>query len=504
LEHASDAIFLLDASGTISYVSPSTERLTSRASVALLGKRLVDLIHPEDRDAVRAALESIGNRPRSPAPFRYRVELPETGWRTFSAIGRNLLDEDVVGGIIVNARDVTEQEKAENLFRQSQKMEALGQLVGGIAHDFNNLLTVMTVSSSMLLEDLGADDSRRADVQEICDATERAAALTNQLLVFSRKQVMQPRNIRLNESIEHVQRLLRRLIGDDIELSTALDEDLAAIHADPGQIEQVLINLVVNARDAMPEGGKIRIATSNVELAEQREGRRVGAPAGKYVLLSVSDTGSGMTPEVQEHLFEPFFTTKEQGKGTGLGLSTVHGIVKQSGGDLWVYSEIGQGTTFKVYFPALSSDAAPDPDRTSAQPVKRGRETVLLVEDDAKLILLSARILEGLDYTVMLARNGQEALEIIAAHGDRINVVVTDVVMPVMSGRPLIEKLREIYPELRFLFMSGYTADEVTRRGILEGQSPFLQKPFTPEQLGRKIREVLDQPAHVTSSKLAD
>jgi len=504
LEHASDAILLLDASGRISYVSPSTERITSRDSAALLGKQLVDLIHQEDREAVRAALQSIETRPRSPIPFRYRVELPDAGWRTFSAIGRNLLDEQVVGGIIVNARDVTEQEEAENRFRQSQKMEALGQLVGGIAHDFNNLLTVMTVSSSMLLDDLASDDARRADVEEIRDATERAAALTNQLLVFSRKQVMQPRNISLNELIVDVQRLLRRLIGDDIELSTALEKQLAPIHADPGQIEQVLINLVVNARDAMPDGGTIRVATSNIELAEQSEGRRVGAPAGSYVLLSVSDTGTGMTPEVQERLFEPFFTTKEQGKGTGLGLATVHGIVKQSGGDLWVYSEMGQGTTFNVYFPALSSDATPELERATGQPIRGGHETVLVVEDDAKLILLSARILEALGYTVILARNGQEALDIIAVQGDQIDVVVTDVVMPVMSGRPLVEKLRECAPSLRFLFMSGYTPDEVTRRGILEGQAPFLQKPFTPEQLGRKIREVLDQPAPDADNAAAD
>ena len=382
----------------------------------------------------------------------------------------------------------------EEQLTQSQKMEAVGQLAGGIAHDFNNLLTVITVYSALLLEDMGDDDPKSQDVREIRGAAERASVLTRQLLAFSRKQVIQPRRINLNDVIAGVGRMLPRLLGEDITIETATDPTLSLIHADPGQIEQVLVNLSVNARDAMPDGGRLRISTSNgtFEPEEKQDGSRFDVTSKRCAVLSVSDTGTGMSPEVLRRVFEPFFTTKGMGKGTGLGLSTVYGIVNQSGGEIRVYSEPGEGTTFNIYFPALPTDSTADISPPEQTDVRGGSETILLVEDDPKLILLSERILGRLGYTVLLARNGEEAIETMETHGERVDLVVSDVVMPLLSGGPLAEKLRLSHPSVPVMFMSGYTNDEVTRRGILEGQVPFIQKPFSPDEFARKIREVLD------------
>jgi PAS domain S-box-containing protein len=397
-------------------------------------------------------------------------------------------------------KDITEQveaerrlEVSEEQLRQALKMEAVGQLAGGIAHDFNNLLTVIMSYGSMLMDQIAPGDSNRADVQEIIAAADRAAGLTRQLLAFSRKQVLQPRVVQINTVVGDLKTMLDRLIGEDIELKTDLDPAVAMINADPGQLEQILMNLVVNARDAMPKGGRLTISTSNCNLSAECTAGALGAADGEYVMLAVSDTGTGMTREIQKRLFDPFFTTKEKGRGTGLGLSTVYGIVKQSGGDICVYSEPDHGTCFKVYFPrftGVAEERSPEIHRTD---IPSGSETVLLVEDNANLRSLAVRVLRSCGYDVLVAPGGREALAIAADETKRIEVVITDVVMPEMGGRELVERLVAGRPEIRFLLMSGYTDDDVVRRGVQKGETAFLQKPFTPVQLAAKVREVLDR-----------
>jgi len=398
------------------------------------------------------------------------------------------------GVLVYTVRDLTRQRKLEDQLLQAQKMEAVGQLAGGVAHDFNNLLTVIMSYSSMLLADGAPADANRGDIQAISDAAARAAALTRQLLAFSRKQVLQLQAVDVNAVVTDVEKMLRRLIGEDISLSTHLDPDLALINADPGQLEQVLLNLAVNARDAMPDGGALTLTTDNADLSEEHGDRHMGAAPGKYIMLAVTDTGTGMTREVQQRLFEPFYTTKGAGKGTGLGLATVHGIVKQLGGDVYVYSELGHGTTFKVYFPHLVT--TPDVVVVAAEQreAPRGSETILLAEDDDALRSLAARVLGAFGYNVLVARTGGDALRIVAEHLGPIDLVATDVVMPEMSGSQLVEKVLRARPGIRVLFMSGYTDDEVMRRGVIDGQTAFLQKPFTPDMLAHKVRAVLDLP----------
>jgi signal transduction histidine kinase/ActR/RegA family two-component response regulator len=398
------------------------------------------------------------------------------------------------GVLVYTVRDLTRQRKLEDQLLQAQKMEAVGQLAGGVAHDFNNLLTVIMSYSSMLLADGGPADANRGDIQAISDAAARAAALTRQLLAFSRKQVLQLQAVDVNAVVTDVEKMLRRLIGEDISLSTHLDPHLALINADPGQLEQVILNLAVNARDAMPDGGALTLTTDNADLSDEHGDRHLGAAPGKYIMLAVTDTGTGMTREVQQRLFEPFYTTKGAGKGTGLGLATVHGIVKQLGGDVYVYSELGHGTTFKVYFPHLTT--TPDPVVTAMEQreAPRGSETILLAEDDDALRSLGARVLGAFGYNVLVARTGGDALRIVAEHVGPIDLVATDVVMPEMSGSQLVEKVLKARPGIRVLFMSGYTDDEVMRRGVIDGATAFLQKPFTPDMLAHKVRAVLDLP----------
>jgi signal transduction histidine kinase len=401
-------------------------------------------------------------------------------------------NEGTVMGAVAAFFDTTEKRSLEAQLRQSSKMEAVGQLAGGVAHDFNNLLTVIMSYSAMLLDRLDPVDPIHEDVQEIAAAADRAAGLTRQLLAFSRQQVMQPRVMNVNDVIVDLEKMLRRVIGEDVELLTTLDPDLGDIDADSGQLEQVLMNLVVNARDAMPAGGRLSIGTSNSKLSAETDTGALHPPAGDYVMLAVSDTGTGMTDEVQRRLFDPFFTTKDQGRGTGLGLSTVYGIVKQSGGEIYVYSEIGEGSTFKVYFPRFISSAEKRPNQVEPPQLCHGTETVLLVEDDANLRLLIARVLGACGYTVLAANGGVEALAIADNPAICIDAVITDVVMPGMNGRELVEKLVATRPGMGSLLMSGYTDDDVLRRGVLQGETAFLQKPFTPDQLTKKVRKVLD------------
>ena len=398
----------------------------------------------------------------------------------------------------VLAHDVTERraaqealQRSEEQLRQSQKLEAVGQLAGGVAHDFNNLLTVITGYSDLLLRRLDEGDPTRSKVEEIKKAAERAASLTRQLLAFSRKQVLEPRILDLTETVANMDKMLKRLIGEDIQLATLLDPKLRCVNVDPGQIEQVLLNLCVNARDAMPEGGKLTVETKCVYLDAAYARSHASVRPGWYVMLAVSDTGHGMDAETLERIFEPFFTTKEHGKGTGLGLSTVYGIVKQSGGNIWVYSEVGHGTTFKVYLPVVESQVSSEAEATSPQ-VQRGSETILLVEDEEAVRVLLQDILEVEGYTVLVAPNGHEALHACEQRGGPIHLLLTDVVMPGMSGRELVERLTQRCSAAKVLYMSGYTDDAVVRHGVLDEGVNFLQKPFTPDAVLRKVRETLD------------
>ena len=391
------------------------------------------------------------------------------------------------------AEDVTEQRNLEAQFRQAQRLEAVGRLAGGVAHDFNNILTAITGYSELLLADLAADDRRREDVEEIRTATQRAAALTRQLLAFSRRQVLQVKVLDLNVVVRTLDRMLRRLIGEDVSLEVALSDGLGAVRADPAQMEQIIMNLAVNARDAMPVGGRLTIESANVVLDETYARVHGGAKPGRYVMLAVSDTGVGMDDVTRSHIFEPFFTTKEPSKGTGLGLATVYGIVKQSGGNIWVYSEPGRGATFRLYMPRVDQQPE-DSEQQATLPVAGGHETVLLAEDDASVREVVARALEQMGYRVLRASDGQVALDLARAHSARIALLATDLVMPGMTGRELALALLAERPDLRVIYMSGYADQAVVRHGVLEKGLPYLQKPFSVADLVRKVREVLDAP----------
>jgi two-component system, cell cycle sensor histidine kinase and response regulator CckA len=408
---------------------------------------------------------------------------------------------DVTGKVthyLATQHDTTEQRLLEDQLRQAQKMEAVGRLAGGVAHDFNNMLTVITSYGTLLLEDLGPTDPRREDLNEILKAATGAAGLTRQLLAFSRQQVLEPRVLDLNEVVAASGKMLKRLIGEDVELATVLQPDLGTIRADPGQIEQVIMNLAVNARDAMPDGGRLTIETSNIELGSDYGRQHPPVTPGEYVLMSVSDTGTGMDEATQARLFEPFYTTKAQGRGTGLGLATVYGIVKQSAGFIWVYSEVGHGTTFKIYLPRVFEAVSPPPVAESTE--VRGDETIVVAEDADGVRTVMENVLKRNGYAVLQAHDGTGALELVQAHPEPIHLLITDVIMPGMSGRQLADRLRHLRPELRVLFVSGYTDDAIIRHGMLEPGIAFLQKPFTPQSLTRKVREVLDGPAPALDS----
>ena len=391
------------------------------------------------------------------------------------------------------ASDVTQQRTLEAQFRQAQRLEAVGRLAGGVAHDFNNVLTAITGYAELLLEDLGPEDPKRPDVEEIKAAAARASALTRQLLAFSRKQVLQTRVLDVNEVVRTLEKMLRRLIGEDVRLELALAPSVRAVRADPGQLEQVILNLAVNSRDAMPHGGRLTIESGDVELDEAYARAHPGAAPGRYVMLAVADTGTGMDAEIQAHIFEPFFTTKEQGKGTGLGLATVYGIIKQSGGSVWVYSEPGRGTTFKIYLPRVDEAVAGEPLAQVEPEAVGGKETVLVAEDDPSVRAVVADVLTQKGYRVLRAPDGQAALEMAGSHPGAIDLLVTDIVMPGMTGRELAEALAAARPGVLLLYMSGYTDDAVVRHGVLEAGVPYIQKPFTPSALAAKVRAVLDR-----------
>jgi CheY-like chemotaxis protein len=365
-------------------------------------------------------------------------------------------------------------------------------LAGGIAHDFNNLLTVITGYSSLILQRLPDDDPLRPQLAEVEKAGFRASSLTRQLLAFSRKQVLQPKVFDLGSLVADLSKMLRRLVGENIELNTVLRNGAGRVYADPGQVEQVLMNLVVNARDAMPKGGKLTIEVEDVDLNEEYAGMHIAVKPGQYLMLAVSDTGLGMDSETKKRIFEPFFTTKEVGKGTGLGLSTVYGIVKQSGGNIWVYSEVGKGTTFKIYLPVVESKAESIKVTAKHSELPQGSENILLVEDEAMVRTLARTILEQLGYRVLEATNGEEAVRIFESQREPIHLILTDVVMPLMGGKELADRIGSIKPETRVLYMSGYTDDAIVHHGVLDPGTAFLEKPFSPNSLAHKVREVLE------------
>jgi two-component system, cell cycle sensor histidine kinase and response regulator CckA len=503
LEAALDAIITVDAAGKVVEFNPTAAQLFGYTPAQAVGQELAALIFaPEQTEQFRACLAGCA----SAADGDGRAERVEMLARC--AAGKALTVEVAVtpirsaGQALFTSfiRDISDRKRAEEALvrteeqlRRSQKMEAIGRLAGGIAHDFNNLLTVINGYSEQLVEGLTADDPWHAAADEIFKAGQRATTLTRQLLAFSRKQVLEPRPFDLNRALKEMKKMLRRVIGEDINLVSVMAPDVKPIKADLGQIEQVIMNLVVNARDAMPDGGKLIIETANVTLDESYAQDRAEVQPGDYVLLAVTDTGCGMTEEVKARIFEPFFTTKEFGKGTGLGLATVYGIIKQSGGHLTVYSEPGHGTTFKVYLPVAAEGLIDAPMTVPDVPalVPTGSETVLLVEDEDMLRTFTKQVLQKSGYTVLEARHGAEALDLYMDRLDTINLTVTDVIMPEMNGRQLAEQLLCRQPKMKILYMSGYTDNVISSTGLLEEGKAFIEKPFTPFSLAGKIRELL-------------
>ncbi|MBS1865110.1 MAG: PAS domain S-box protein [Acidobacteria bacterium] len=474
------------------YVSPQIENILGYTQEEWLedSKNWVRYVHVDDQGVVRDAEETCQKGLAFQAEYRVITKDGRLVWVSDSAVVTKDADGNVVmEGIIV---DITERKQLEGQLQQSRRMEAVGRLAGGIAHDFNNLLTIIKGYTELAVQRKEVPAPVRADIEHIEDASERAAGLVRQLLAFSRKQVLQPKNLDLNAVVLGLEKLLRRLIGEDIEMRTVVSAGLGTIKADPAQVEQVLMNLVVNARDAMPSGGRMTVETTNVDLDRTYASEHVSVRPGRYVMLAVSDSGTGMSPETIAHIFEPFFTTKGGTKGTGLGLATVYGIVKQSGGYIWVYSEPEKGSTFKVYFPRVDEEAERSSRTKRDAKAERGSETVLLVEDDDAVRELAEAILAAQGYKVICANGPKRAEEIAAERSKEIDLVLTDVIMPAMSGRELVKKLSERNPKLRVLYMSGYTDNVIAQGGVLEEGLAFLQKPFTPRALSQKVREVLD------------
>jgi PAS domain S-box-containing protein len=495
IDAAADAIVSVDESQRIGLFNRGAEKIFGYTADEVIGQPLDLLLPPH---VVEAHAEHIRRFKASSDTARRMGERSEvlgrrkdgTEFPGEASIAKTTREGQTIFTVIF--RDISNRRQIEEQLRQAQKMEAIGQLTSGIAHDFNNLLTVINGYSELTLQILAPDDPQRGNVAYIKQAGDRAAALTRQLLAFSRKQVLSPKVLDLNAVVTNLDSMLRRLIGEDIQLSTVPASGLWRVKADQGLFEQVIMNLAVNARDAMPQGGRLTIETANVELDNAYARRHVSVQPGSYVMLAVSDTGCGMDAGTQARIFEPFFTTKEKGKGTGLGLSTVYGIVKQSGGNIWVYSEPGRGTTFKIYLPRVEESVVTVEPETAPLQAARGSETVLLVEDEESVRTLVRTILQTNGYTVLEASNGGHALQLCERHPGPIHLLVSDVVMPEMSGRELAERLTSSRPNVKVLYLSGYTDNAIVRHGVLEPGTAFLQKPFTPDSLLRKVREVLD------------
>ncbi len=501
VETAPILIVMTDAEGRILLFNRACEELTGYAPQEVLGKTVRELfLPPEWADIVVERFADPFN-PTLQEPY-INPWLTKTGeerlieWRYKALPAPQGTGYFILGtGLDITERKRTEEERArlETQLRQAQKMEAVGRLAGGVAHDFNNMLTTILGYAELALHEVSPESSLHDDLLEICKAARRSADLTRQLLAFARRQTVSPIVLDLNDAVSGMLKMLRRLIGEDIDLVWMPGHDLWAVKIDPSQVDQLLANLVVNARDAIPGVGKVIIETHNVALDKAYCASHAGVVPGEYVMLAVSDTGIGMSKEVLEHLFEPFFTTKEMGKGTGLGLATVYGIVKQNDGFINVYSEPGQGTTFKIYLPRFEAKPAEIPVGKAAEMPRGGRETVLIVEDEKAILDISERILKELGYTVLIAKSPEEAIHLAEEHAGDIHLLITDVVMPEMNGRDLAERLASIKPGIKCLYMSGYTANIIAQRGVLNEGVCFIPKPFSSMALAVKIREALER-----------
>ncbi len=489
-ESVSDVVVITDADGNLKYVSPSVQSVLGYQPAELVGVDLFSLIHPEDRHAVLASIARALEDPSATPRLVHRFLHRDGKYRYLESEEQNLVQDPLLQGLVITSRDVTERRHLEEQLRQMQKMEIVGRLAGGIAHDFNNLLTVIESSAEFVSDVLTPGGPGFEEVDEIRKASRQAAALTRRLLAFSRREIVAPRRLELNRLIDDLEKMLRRLIGEAIELSTELEALDGRLLVDPGQIEQIVLNLAVNARDAMPTGGKLVIRTSSVTFSDSRRIGDTVLEAGSYIVLSVRDTGTGIDEEARAHMFEPFFTTKPH--GTGLGLATVHGIVRQNRGAIDVQSTPGKGTEFGVYLPDEGHSLSLLPSQHPA-PSPAGSETLLLVEDDAAVRTSARRALQNSGYHVLEACNGAEALTEAAAHHGAIALLITDIVMPHLNGQELAQQLCLVRPGLKVLFISGYTEDVLGGYGSRRADHQLLTKPFTPADLARKVREVLDR-----------
>lgn len=489
-DNANDMIYTVDSEGRFTSLNKEGERILGVPRTEVIGKPFREFMAPGTTPDASLGFEEILQREPS---FAVEKELLSVdGRRVTVEIRHQAIYQD---GKLVRAegiaRDVTNRKQLELQLLQSQKMEGIGRLAGGVAHDFNNHLGIILGYSEMLIEKLGSDHPLRKRAETIRATAQKAAALTKQLLAFSRRQIFEPRIVDLNAEVLELEKMLQPLIGEDVELVTTLDSAIGKVRVDATQIHQVLMNLAVNARDAMPQGGRLIIETKNAELDEAYARGHIAVQPGRYAMLAVSDTGTGIDKETQDHIFEPFFTTKEKGKGTGLGLAMVYGIVKQSGGNIWVYSEKGQGTTFKIYLPRIEQDDQTSEKEETASSIHKGSEIVMVAEDEPLLQELTGEFLTDSGYKVLTAGNGAEAIEIAKRHSGPIHLLITDAIMPGMSGRELAIQMLNLRPDIKVLYVSGYTDDAVLRNGMVGTEMDFLQKPFTRDQLIRKVREVL-------------
>jgi PAS domain S-box-containing protein len=489
IENAGVFVVVCDFEGRCQLVNRTLAEALDGAPADFEGKSLRE-IFPEAAEGLLSRFREIAGSGES-VVLDSRVRIAGEERHLLSSLQPIRGNQGAASLFQVISHDVTKLHQLEEQLAQSQKMEAIGRLAGGIAHDFNNLLSVIINYAAFALEALEASDPLRDDVGQILDAGRRAATLTRQLLAFGRKQVLEPRVLDLNRIVADMEGMLQRMIGEGVELSISLADDLGAVHADPGQIEQVIMNLVVNARDAMPGGGRLRVQTANVDLDEVYGAEHADATVGPHAMLAVTDDGEGMDAATRERIFEPFFTTKTDGKGTGLGLSMVYGIVQQSGGNIWVYSEPGRGTTFKIYLPRVAGEVSEVPAEAAATRLD-GSETILVVEDEAAIRELAHRILTSAGYHVLLAESGHAALDQRREFDGRVDLLLTDVVLPVLSGKEVASRLAAISPEMKVLYMSGYTEDTIAHHGILDEGTAFIAKPFHAIGLLRKVRSVLD------------